>query len=279
VGREYLLKGTDRAEGSKKILVIGGGPAGLAAARMAAIRGHEVIVCEERGHVGGLARLAAVPPGRSEIMEIVEFFKNELDRLRVDLRLNVALTQSFIQSVNPDHIILATGSLPEMPIIKGLFQTKMSLCSVTGVLEGSTATGNRVIVIGGNQAGLVLADFLAEKEKQVVVLNRKKHFAEEMSSNDRFYLRERLKRDNVSLYKNVSIKQFLPHGAVFTSGGEKIKLQGFDSVVIAEKMTPIRKASELFKDTHIPVHLIGDAKSPRILMHAISEGEDIGRAV
>jgi hypothetical protein len=134
-------------------------------------------------------------------------------------------------------------------------------------------------VIGGNQAGLVLTDFLAEKEKQVVVLNRKKHFAEEMSSNDRFYLRERLKRDNVSLYKNVSIKQFLPHGTVFTSGGEKIELQGFDSVVIAEKMTSIRKASELFKDIHIPVHVIGDAKSPRILMHAISEAEDIGRAV
>jgi 2,4-dienoyl-CoA reductase-like NADH-dependent reductase (Old Yellow Enzyme family)/thioredoxin reductase len=279
VGREYLLKGTDRAEKSKKILVVGGGPAGLAAARMAAMRGHEVIVCEQRGHVGGLARLAAIPPGRSELIEIVEFFKNELDRLRVDLRLNVALTQSFIQSVNPDHIILATGSLPEMPIIKGLFQTKMSLCSVTDVLEGRTATGNRVIVIGGNQAGLVLADFLAEKEKEVVVLNRKKHFAEEMSSNDRFYLRERLKRENVSLYKNVSIKQFLPHGAVFTSGGEKISLQGFDSVVIAEKMTPIRKASELFKDTHIPIHIIGDAKSPRILMHAISEAEDIGRAV
>ena len=155
----------------------------------------------------------------------------------------------------------------------------MSLCSVTDVLEGSTATGNRIIVIGGSQAGLVLADFLAEKEKQVVVLNRKKHFAEEMSSNDRFYLRERLKRDNVSLYKNVYIKQFLPDGAVFTSGGEKIKLQGFDSVVIAEKMTPIRKASELFKHTHIPVHVIGDAKSPRILMHAISEAEDIGRAI
>jgi hypothetical protein len=81
------------------------------------------------------------------------------------------------------------------------------------------------------------------------------------------------------LYKNVSIKRFLSDGAVFTSGGKKISLQGFDSVVIAEKMTPIRNASELFKNTHIPVHLIGDAKSPRILMHAISEAEDIGRAI
>lgn len=279
VGREYLLKGTDRAEKPKKILVIGGGPAGLAAARMAAIRGHEVIVCEEKGHIGGLARLAALPPGRSEIMEIVEFFKNELDRLRVELRLNVVLTKSLIESISPDHIIIATGSLPEMPIIKGLFQTKMSICSVTDVLEGSSATGNRVIVLGGNQAGLVLTDFLAEKEKEVVVLNRKKHFAEEMSSNDRFYLRERLKRKNIKLYKNVSIDQFMPDGVIFTSGGEKIRLQGFYSVLIAEKMTPIRKASELFKNTRIPVHLIGDAKSPRILMHAISEAEDIGRAL
>ncbi|HHC23832.1 MAG TPA: NADH:flavin oxidoreductase, partial [Desulfobacterales bacterium] len=139
--------------------------------------------------------------------------------------------------------------------------------------------GDRVIVIGGNQAGLVLADFLAEKGKDVALLNRKRHFGEEMSSNDRFYVRERLKRDNVRLHKQVSVKAFLPDGAVFRSGGEEVRLEGFDTVVISEKMTPIRKAAELFKDMDIPVHIIGDAKSPRILMHALSEAEEIGRTV
>ncbi|MDM8522698.1 FAD-dependent oxidoreductase [Desulfococcaceae bacterium HSG8] len=279
VGREYQLKETDEAEDSKKILVIGAGPAGLGAARMASVRGHKVIVCDERGDVGGLARLAAIPPGRSEIMDIVNFLKNEMDRLKVEVRLNVELTREFIESVSPDAVILATGSLPEMPIIKGLFQTEMTLCMVTDVLEGKSLTGDKVIVIGGNQAGLVLADFLAEKGKQVVVLNRKKHFAEEMSSNDRFYLRERLKQDHVKLFKQVSVKKFLPDGAIFRSGGEEVVLEGFDTVVISEKMTSIRKSAELFKGTDIPVHVVGDAKSPRIIMHALSEGEEIGRIV
>ncbi|MFC1489149.1 FAD-dependent oxidoreductase [Thermodesulfobacteriota bacterium] len=166
-----------------------------------------------------------------------------------------------------------------MPIIKGLFQTEMSLCTITEVLEDQAVTGDRVIVIGGNQAGLVLTDLLAEKGKEVAVLNRKNHFAEEMSSNDRYYLRERLKRDSVKLYKQVSVKRFLPQGVVFHSGGKETKLEGFDSVVIAEKMTAIRKAGQLFKDTDIPVHVIGDAKSPRILMYAFSEAEEIGRTI
>ncbi len=279
VGREYLLKGEEKAEHSKKVLVAGAGPAGLAAARMAALRGHEVIVCDESGHIGGLARLAAIPPGRSEIMDIVNFFKKELDRLHVEIRLNTDLTKAFIDSVQPEEIILATGSLPEMPIIKGLFQTEMDLCTVTDVLEDKSITGDKVIVIGGNQAGMVLTDFLAEKGKDVVILNRKKHFGEEMSSNDRFYLRERLKRDSVKMYKQVSVKEFLPNGAVFRSQGEEVRLEDFDSVVIAEKMTPIRKAAELFKGTDIPVHMIGDAKSPRIIMYALSEAEEIGRQI
>ncbi len=279
VGREYQLKGEDKADVSKKILVIGAGPAGLGAARMAALRGHRVTVCDERGHIGGLIRLAAVPPGRGETMDIVRFLKNELDHLKVEMRLNIDLSQEFVNSVAPDEVILATGSLPEMPVIKGLFQTKMDLCMVTDVLEGSAMTGDRVIVMGGGQAGLLLTDFLAEKGKEVVVLNRKKHFAEEMSSNDRFYLRERLKRDSVKLFKQVSVKKFLPDGVIFRSKGEEVTLEDFDTVVIAEKMTPIRKPADIFRGADIPVHVIGDAKSPRILMHVLSEAEELGRTV
>jgi pyruvate/2-oxoglutarate dehydrogenase complex dihydrolipoamide dehydrogenase (E3) component len=83
----------------------------------------------------------------------------------------------------------------------------MDLCTVTEVLAGKI-TGDRVIVLGGGQAGLVTADFLAEKGREVAVLNRKRHFAEEMASNDRFYLRERLKRESVHLFKQVSVKAF-----------------------------------------------------------------------
>jgi pyruvate/2-oxoglutarate dehydrogenase complex dihydrolipoamide dehydrogenase (E3) component len=153
----------------------------------------------------------------------------------------------------------------------------MGLHTATEVLERSVGTGDRVIVIGGGQVGLMTADFLSEKGKEVVVLHRGQHFAEEMAANDRYYLRERLKQTRVSLYKQVAIKNFLPSGVEFRVKGENIRLDAFDTVVLAEKMFPIRQSLQLLKGSPIPVHVIGDAKSPRVIQNAISDGEDIGR--
>jgi NADPH-dependent 2,4-dienoyl-CoA reductase/sulfur reductase-like enzyme len=279
VGREYQLEDLKPAATPKRVVVTGAGPAGLAAARMTALRGHKVTVLEERGKIGGVARLAAIPPGRSEVFDIVDFFRRELDRLKVEIRLNTALDDAAIAALRPEVAILASGSLPEMPVIKGLFQTKMTLTTVLDVLDGRSLAGDRVIVLGGGQAGLVLADFLAEKGREVAVLNRRPHFAEEMSSNDRFYLRERLKREAVKLYKRVSIQRFLPDGVEFKSAGEAHRLEGFDTVILSERMTPIREAAARFKKQGIALHIIGDAKNPRTIMHCLSEGEEIGRDI
>lgn len=278
VGREYLLQRGETAPLSKQVLVVGAGPAGLAAARMAANRGHHVSVIEEKGSVGGLLRLAARPPGRGEIMEIIDFLTRETERLGVCLRLNTRLDEALLDELNPDVVILASGSQPEMPIIKGLFTTGMDLCTVTEVLEGKI-TGDRVIILGGGQAGLVTADFLAEKGREVAVLNRKRHFAEEMSSNDRFYLRERLKSERVHLFKQVSVKTFTDTGVVFTTAGTPRTLEGFDTVVVAEALTSVRDAKQMLDRRKYEVYLIGDAKTPRNLMLAQSEAEEIARSI
>jgi 2,4-dienoyl-CoA reductase-like NADH-dependent reductase (Old Yellow Enzyme family)/thioredoxin reductase len=278
VGREYLIQEEEKAASPRSLLVAGAGPAGLAAARMAALRGHRVTIVEEKGRVGGLLRLAAMAPGRGEIMDIVEYLTREVERLGVVLRLNAPLSKDLLDELNPDAVLLASGSLPDMPIIKGLFKTRMDLCTVTEVLEGEI-TGDRVIVLGGGQAGLVTADFLAEKGREVAVLNRKRHFAEEMSANDRFYLRERLKRESVHLFKQAAVKTFTDDGAVFTSAGKPVTLEGFDTVVVAEAMAPVRDAKQMLDKRGIEVHMIGDAKSPRNLMLAQSEAEEIGRSI
>ncbi len=176
-------------------------------------------------------------------------------------------------------MILATGSMPDMPVIKGLFQTKMALVTSVDVLAGRENIGETIIVLGGGMTGLITADFLADQGKKVVVLNRKKSFAEEMSSNDRYYLRERLKKEKVALYKNVSIRQFTDDGAIFKANDEDITLTGFDAVVISEKQSSIRDAKDLEKKTPAKFHLIGDAKSPRHLMYCISEAEEIAKSI
>jgi 2,4-dienoyl-CoA reductase-like NADH-dependent reductase (Old Yellow Enzyme family)/thioredoxin reductase len=278
VGREYLMEPEEKAASSKTVLVVGAGPAGLAAARMAAMRGHRVTVVDEKGRVGGLLRLAAIPPGRGEIMDVIDFLTHEVERLGVVLQLNTPLDEDLLDALNPETVILASGSLPDMPIIKGLFTCGMDLCTVTEVLAGKI-TGDRVVVLGGGQAGLVTADYLAEKGREVAVLNRKRHFAEEMASNDRFYLRERLKRESVHLFKQVNVRAFTDDGVIFTSAGNPVTLAGYDTVVVAEAMTSVRDAKPMLDRRKIDVYVIGDAKSPRNLMLAQSEAEEIGRTI
>ncbi|MBU0972104.1 MAG: FAD-dependent oxidoreductase, partial [Proteobacteria bacterium] len=279
VGREYKLKEAQEAMVPLKILVVGAGPAGMAAARMFALHGHKTLVCEKESVLGGLLALAAIAPGRGELGDILKFFRKEMDRLKVEIRYDTPLTAALLDEIRPDKVILATGSLPDMPVIKGLFQTKMTVITNVDLLRKKEKPGNKVVVLGGGMTGLIVADFLADQGKQVVVLNRKKSFAEEMSSNDRYYLRERLKEGKVALYKNVAIQAFTDDGVLFKSNGEPHTLTGFDTVVISEKQQSIRDAKQLGKNTAAKFYFIGDARSPRHLMYCISEAEEIARSV
>jgi 2,4-dienoyl-CoA reductase-like NADH-dependent reductase (Old Yellow Enzyme family)/thioredoxin reductase len=278
VGREYLLK-KKHVPKSKRILVIGAGPAGLAVARMAALHGHEVIIVEEKSEAGGMARLASIPPGRSEIMELVEYYLRELDRLGVEMRLNMHLDKDVIARIKPDVGIITTGSLPEIPQIPGLFDTAMALHTVTDVLQSGETLGSRIAVLGGDMAALQVADFLAEKAREVFVLNRGDHFAQQMAPNDRTYLMERLKRPGVQLFKGIRIKDFLKNGIRFLWKGQVETLDGITDIVLSEAMRSNRRVAELFKGTAIEVHVIGDAKSPRTLLDALAEADELGRSV
>ncbi|MCP4746166.1 MAG: FAD-dependent oxidoreductase [Desulfobacteraceae bacterium] len=284
VGREYLLlnesgenKESRENKNKKKCLVVGAGPAGLAAARMAAIMGHKVVVCEKQARAGGALKLASKAPGRSELGDILDYFINEIKRLQILIHYDSPLDERMLESVLPDVVILSTGSLVDMPILKGIYQVEMDLCTVTEVLAGKVDPGGKVIIWGGNQAGLTLADHLASQGKQVTVLHRKKHFAADMSRNDRFYLRERLKKNQVSLFKEVKIKKFFKNGVEFYSQGQEIKLNGFDGLILADAFVSLRQDANMVRKRGIEFHFIGDAKQPRHLMYAISEAEELGR--
>jgi 2,4-dienoyl-CoA reductase-like NADH-dependent reductase (Old Yellow Enzyme family)/thioredoxin reductase len=280
VGREHLLGASPPvadALARKRVLVVGGGPAGMAAARMAAIRGHRVDLVEQKADLGGVARLAARAPGRSEVGDILTYFRCELERLGVGVALSQDGIEGRLDAIPYDTVVVATGSLPEVPLIKGIAQTQLQLLSVVDVMAGEPVHGDRVIVLGGNQGALMAADYLAERGKTVIVLNRHRHYAEEMSSNDRFYLRERLKRDSVTLCKAVRVRQILAHGARVSISGDTSDMTGHDALVLAEAMTPIREVVQAVKARHLPLTLIGDVKQPRTIMHAIAEGEEVGR--
>jgi pyruvate/2-oxoglutarate dehydrogenase complex dihydrolipoamide dehydrogenase (E3) component len=261
------------------VLVVGAGPAGLAAARMAALHGHAVVLCDQAAEPGGALRLAAKVPGRGELGDPIAFLVAELASLNVETRLNCPLSDALLDDIDPEIAILATGSLPDMPMVKGLHSTGMQVCTVTEVLDGSTQTGSRVIVWGGNQAGLVLADYLASGGRTVIVLHSRSHFGEEMSSNDRYYLRERLNQGRVKLFKHVTVEKILSDGVQCRIDQTRESFVPWDTLVLADRFVALRDAANLLKKRGIETHFIGDAKQPRHLMYAMSEGEEVGRSL
>jgi len=275
VGREYQAGKITPSENPIKVIVAGAGPAGLACARSFALQGHDVTVYEKEDTPGGLLSLASKAPGRSELNDILTFFLNELERLGVPIRFQTPLSARILEEAAPDRVIIATGSLPDMPLIKGLFQTRMDLVTCVDLFEAQeNLKGKKVIILGGGMTALLSADYLADKGYETVVLNRKRRFAEEMSSNDRYYLRERLTKNRVVLYKNVKIRKFFDSGVTFEVDETDHTIDNYDAVVISEKMSAIRDAAELEKNSNARFDFIGDAKSPRHLMYCISEAEE-----
>ena len=278
VGREYQVTNITRHPAPKKVVVVGAGPAGLAAARMAKLCGHDPVVFDSRQKPGGILQLAGKAPGRSDLQEIIDFYVRELERLAVPIHLGMDLDEKQLAAETPQAVFVASGSLPKMPLIKGLFQSPLALWTAVEVLEGQTVDG-KILVLGGGQAGLITADFLAARGRTVAVLNRRSHFAEEMSANDRYYLRERLNAQNVALYKEVAIEKFTRDGAHIRHARGRAQLSGFQTMVIAEGGEPVRDTINFIKKQDVAMQVIGDAKSARHLMFAISEGEEAGRAL
>ncbi|HCY85983.1 MAG TPA: NADH:flavin oxidoreductase, partial [Desulfobacteraceae bacterium] len=150
-----------KAEAAKKVLVVGGGAAGMTAALTAKRQGHEVTLYERSGRLGGQLHLAAAPPGREEFAQFAVDLENQLSAEKIPVVLNQEVTADVLEQLNPDAVILATGAQPLEPPIPG-----MDLPHVVGawdVLEHKAATGKRVAVVGGGAVGVETALFLAEE--------------------------------------------------------------------------------------------------------------------
>ncbi|MDX9788979.1 MAG: FAD-dependent oxidoreductase [Desulfobacterales bacterium] len=279
VGREYSLTELKKVDNPKNVLIVGAGPTGLHTAMLLGKRGHKVTILEENDHVGGNLKAAGKPPKRAIYEDFLEYLRREVSKQKVEIRLNTEVTEEVIDEIKPDVAVVCSGSKPAIPLMKGLFTSDMDVHTAVDILEGKTVTGDKVMVLGNNNVSLMVADYLAERGKEVVVLGRKRTFGEEMSGADRFYLRTRLAKAKVKLMKNVSVKKFVKGGVLVTVDGTDAELSGYDDVVISEGMDAVRKPAELFKKKDVEVHVIGDAKSPKNLMDCIAEADDLGRSL
>ncbi|OGO03512.1 MAG: hypothetical protein A2Y91_04185 [Chloroflexi bacterium RBG_13_54_8] len=290
VGREYLIT---EIEGEKKanrrrVLVAGAGCAGLETARRAAFSGHSVILCEGRAKIGGQLRLAAAMPKRKEIADIIPWYERQLNRLGVRIILNTPVDEALLDEINPDVLVLATGSLPEMPLgfINGLDNIEnMELLMVDELLEEDRLTGDSVLVLGGDQIGMQVADYLLEKGKTVYIVESSGRFAEKMAIMDRSYLEARTKTKGIRRYKNVHVVDVLPIDEVWIESDKgRVKLPSIDTIVVASGRRPNIFMAEIAERKGIETHIVGDAngvagEDEGTVMAAIATGYDVGRHI
>ncbi|MEE9366837.1 MAG: FAD-dependent oxidoreductase [Dehalococcoidales bacterium] len=261
----------------KKILVVGGGPAGMEVARVAALRGHQVALWEKEPRLGGQLVQAAIPPHKDRIAPLAKYLETQLQKLGVKVQLGKEATATAVAEFKPDAVVVATGIKPFLPDIPGL--DKARVVQAGDVLEGKAKAGDRVAIIGGELVGCETAEFLADQGKQVTVMRRGSEMATSVGPSNRAFFLSRLLDKGVTLLREVRYDSISAEGVIITTrDGEERTIEA-DTVVLAAGSAPDTALYDAIKDKVSEVHHIGDCVEPRTILDAISEGFRTGQKI
>lgn len=258
-------------ETPKKVLVVGAGPAGLTAAMNAARKGHEVILAEKSLELGGQFRLAAVAPTKQDISTAIKYLIHMCRKYGVDIQTGVEVDEAYIRACAPDAVILATGGTPLRPRIEGI--DDVQLVDALDVLAGEVIPGPNVLVCGGGMTGVETADYLAEANHAVKIIEMRPDIALDEASAPRFFLIPRLKEYGVQWEVNAKITKFIEGGVEYEQAGETKQLSGFDTVILAMGVRSNNPLEETVRACGIEeVYVVGDAEAAGTANHATEGG-------
>ncbi len=285
VGHELIWKEQFQpAETPKRVVVVGGGLAGCEAARVAAMRGHQVTLLEQGKRLGGQLLIAAKAPGRDDFEDQVIYEENELARLGVDVRLDTPVDIDAVKALSPEAVVIATGSLPRVPHdIPGIDLPHV----VQGwdVMKGKAKTGDRVAVISQEDyyETPCVAEFLAEKGKQVEVFHKSVHLGSEIARYSIGMVLKNMEQCGVNVHPNLILNEVKADGLELVSsfGDKTYREEGFDSVVLVYGSVPQHDLYDQLKaDGSIPqLYVAGSAWLPRFMAEATQHGASIGLVI
>ncbi len=267
--REYRIQPADRV---KKVVVVGGGPAGMEAARVAALRGHRVTLYEKAPRLGGQLIAAALPPHKEEIAPLIEYMSDQLTRAGADVRTNVEATPEVITKDKPDAVVIAVGGIPIIPEMPGV--NSPNVVTAQDVLSGREV-GQNVVIIGGGMVGCETGHFLAEKGKHVTIVEMLKRMANDMSPMVRRRLLDGLRAKQVVMITSTTCEEITENGVVITTEEKKEEIPA-DSIVLAVGYQPNNALYQTLEGRVPEVYCIGDAASPQRIREAINDGYRMG---
>jgi 2,4-dienoyl-CoA reductase (NADPH2) len=293
------------AETRKRVLVIGGGPGGMEAAKVAAMRGHEVFLYEKSDRLGGQINLAAILPKKQEFGMLVDDLRVHLQKNGVRVETGIKATPQIVGQLDPDVVVLATGAEQRPHSIEGA--DREHVFTAFDLLENDMKVGKRVIIVGGGSLGCEVALLIANRgvmnsetlsflfrteaedletlksianigTKEVTLVTRREGVGMDIGQSTRWIFLQELRRLNVKIITRAENVSITDEGVRFDTSGGMREIPA-DTIVISPGMQSANELYESLKDTVKEIHLIGDAKEPRKCLEAIYEGAKIGREI
>jgi mycofactocin system FadH/OYE family oxidoreductase 2 len=267
----------------KKVMVVGGGPAGMEAARVAAMRGHEVTLYEKEPELGGQINIAKKGAGRENIGLIVSNLMVQLKKWGVQIEPGVEVTEEFVIKNNPDVVIIATGSVPKENPFPGRYSSTRVL-NVWQVLRGEAAIGERVLLIDGDghHKATSTAEFLADQGRKVDIITDALFVGVELGPiGDLYNSRQRLLQKGITFTSDMRVQEIngTTVKAVNIYSNEVFVYEGYDTIVAVSANRPNQDLYLRLKGKVRELHRIGDCVAPRKIDMAIWEGNKVGRIV
>ncbi len=275
-GREKMMA-FHPPEKIKKVMVIGAGPGGLNVAWVAAKRGHQVHLFERNARIGGQLSLGSIPSHKKEIVNLILFLKKQAERYGVTFHLGTIATLNTVRELEPDLVIVATGSVPFFPPVPGL-QNKM-VVSAQDILAEEQIASKRTVVVGGGATGCEVALHLAEAGSPVAIFEALPRIGAQIESITRKVLLKTLKEKNVETWAGFSLTRIEDRGIVVNRNGRESFMEA-ERVVMATGCQPDDALFHSLQDLdYYEIYRIGDCLEPRTAKAAIYEGAVLGRSI